>query len=99
MISVSVRYIVKNECSEQFLKRISEHAKTTFIKEEECIFFDYCKKQDAENEFFVYEIYKSVDGLENHKQSDHSKAFSNDVKDWLIERSLTVWDRVGSGGQ
>lgn len=97
MISVSVSYRVKSEFSELFLKRMADHAKTTFWKEDGCVFFDYCRSSDSDDKFFVYEIYKSIEDLDTHKSSRHAACFANDVKDWLLQRCVSVWERVGTG--
>ena len=63
----------------EFLEMIEENAKMT-RKEPGCLRFDVLRSQEAPNQFFFYELYKSPDAIEYHKQQPHYAKW-NDFKE------------------
>ena len=70
MYVVCVTVYVKEGFQEEFIKATLENAKNT-RKEPLNFRFDILQCLDDPNRFFLYEVYKSDDGMTAHKETAH----------------------------
>lgn len=68
--AVIVKATIEPDRMAEFLKMIEFNAKET-RKEPDCLRFDVLRSQDAENEFFFYELYKNAAAIDYHKKQPH----------------------------
>ena len=60
----------------EFLQLIETNAVES-RKEPECVRFDVLRSQEAPNQFIFYELYKSMAGIEYHKQQKHYEGWAD----------------------
>ena len=78
MYVVCVTVYVKEEFQDEFIKATLENAKNT--RDEPLNFrFDVLQCLDDPNRFFLYEVYKSDDGMVAHKETEHYKKWRETV--------------------
>ena len=72
MVTVSV----KPERKDEFLRVMAEDAAGT-RNEPGNLRFDLLMDEDDPNKYYFYSVYKSIEGLEAHRQTPHYKAWSD----------------------
>lgn len=95
MKSVLVRMDVKPECLDEFLKAtLGNH--TGSVSEDGNIRFDVLRNKDAENVYYLYEIWRDEAALARHKESPHYKAWAKAMETCLVTpRTKTSFEVIG----
>lgn len=93
---ITVNFEAKAGQEEQFLARVLEQAGDSLTREDGCLQFDVCVTAEAPERFFLYEVYRDEAAFDAHLKSAHFKDFSAATKDWVAQKSVSVWTRVPS---
>lgn len=83
MKALVVKIHVKEDCIEQF-KEITFYNSENSRKEQGCLRFDVIQAEEPSNLFFLYEIYKSDEAIEYHRNSEHYFKWRDAVKDMML---------------
>ncbi|HIW95339.1 MAG TPA: antibiotic biosynthesis monooxygenase [Candidatus Corynebacterium gallistercoris] len=101
MILINVKYQVKPECADTFLKDVQWFTEATRA-EEGNIFFDWFRSEDDRNEFILVEAFQD-DAAEAHVNSDHFKRACDEMPKYLQQTpqiinteipGKTEWDEM-----
>jgi len=86
---------VKDDAIAPFRARLLRHARTSLETEPGCTRFDVFQETGDPALFLLIEVYADQAALEAHRASPHFKAFREDTRDWVIERTWWFWAPVG----
>ena len=89
MKSIIVRINVKPERIEEF-KKITLYNAENAVKEPGCVRFDVIADSENPNLFFLYEVYKSPEAIDEHKKTAHYNKWVETVAD-LMEKPRERW--------
>lgn len=96
MFVVTVQFKIHPGREAAFLSRVSEQARDSLAREDDCLQFDVATPADRQDEVFLYEIYRDAAAFQAHLASAHFKAFDAAVADWVAQKSVATWVRVES---
>ena len=82
MKSIIVKLYIKEECIEKF-KEITFYNSENARKEPGNLRFDVNQSADAPNLFFLYEVYKSDEAIEEHRTTEHYQKWRDTVADMM----------------
>jgi len=82
---------VRDDVIAPFKTRLLRHAQTSLEAEPGCARFDVFQETGDPALFLLIEIYDDQAALEAHRASPHFKAFREDTRDWVIERTWWFW--------
>lgn len=74
--AVIVQAEIEPQRMAEFLEIMEANAQET-RKEPECLRFDVLRSQEAPNQFFFYELYKSPAAIDHHKAQPHYKKWAD----------------------
>jgi len=100
MYVVCVTIHVKPELAERFLEATLDNARNT-RKEPGNLRFDVLRREDDENRFFLYEVYREKDDFTRHQRTDHYTRWRDTVNPWMAETRVGlkhVPEFYGDGG-
>ena len=83
MKAIIVKIYVKEECIEQF-KEITFYNSENARQEPGCLRFDVIQAADTPNLFFLYEIYKSDEAIEYHRNAAHYLKWRDTVAGMML---------------
>ncbi|MCL2095593.1 MAG: antibiotic biosynthesis monooxygenase [Oscillospiraceae bacterium] len=89
MKAIIVKIFVKEDCIEKF-KEISFYNSENSRKESGCLRFDVIQAEENPALFFLYEIYKSDEAIEEHRKTAHYKKWRETVADMSPEDNPRV---------
>ena len=84
MYVVCVTVFVKPEKIKDFKEAAVENARNT-RKEPGNIRFDVLQAENDTSQFFLYEVYKSPEGFQNHQKTEHYLKWKEKVADWMAQ--------------
>lgn len=84
MYVVSVMVFVKPEKIKDFKEATLENARNT-RKEPGNVRFDVLQTENDLSQFFLYEVYKSVEGFQSHQKTGHYLKWKETVSDWMTK--------------
>lgn len=79
-----VNVYVKAEYHREFIEATLENARST-RKEPKNIRFDVLECLDNPNRFFLYEIYRDVTGVDDHKETSHYHKWRKTVEKMMAK--------------
>jgi len=94
VISIFVKYSVKEEFCDEFLSEVVKHSQRCIKNETGCLLFHVCKSSENSNDFLLYEEYKDKVSVEQHRASKHYKNYSEYVKHWVLEKKVELAERI-----
>lgn len=84
MLIVCVTVYVKPEFKNEFIEETLFNARNTRM-EELNLRFDVLQSQEDKNKFFLYEVYKNDEGITQHKETEHYKAWKKNVEKMMAK--------------
>lgn len=86
LMLISPGYCILIHCNlpHRFLEVLAADVKGTRA-EPDCLRFDLLRDESDENKFYFYSVYKSAEGLDFHRTTDHYKAWAAFRADGGIE--------------
>ena len=94
MYVVIVDFVTKPEKAAAFAHAVSENAKASLEKEQDCHQFDVCVSPDEPSHFFLYEIYSDRAGFDAHLATPHFKSFDQMVEPWIADKKVRFLERI-----
>ncbi|EMI21650.1 Antibiotic biosynthesis monooxygenase domain protein [Rhodopirellula maiorica SM1] len=94
MFVVAVQFTIKPEFATAFRERVLKQASDSLANEEACQQFEVSVDPEAENQFFLYEIYDDAAAFDQHRAADYFADFSASVGPWVESKSLKTWHRI-----
>jgi autoinducer 2-degrading protein len=91
MFAISVTFRIQPDNIAEFRHTVIEQARNSLAREPDCLTFEVCHSLEDETEFLLYEIYRSADAFEAHKQTDHYAVFSETVAPWVEDKGVHRW--------
>ena len=70
MIFINVKYQVKPEETATFLEKLADYT-SACRAEEGCLFFEWYRSTERENEFLLVEMYRDAEAGEKHVNASH----------------------------
>ena len=83
MFAVIVRIQIKPEKRDAFIQAMMDDAVGSIENEPECLLFNVVENSEDPNCLHLYEVYRSADAFERHKQTPHFQRWIDTVQDWL----------------
>lgn len=93
MYVVTVLFQIERDAMERFLELTVENARTSLREERGCVVFDICPDPKAA-EVFLYELYESRAGFDEHLASAHFRDFDRRVAQMIQEKTVRCYDEV-----
>ncbi len=93
MYVVLVEFSVHKEKHLDFLQRVRQQARDSLALEAACQVFDVCHDPHDDSRVVLYEVYDNEAAFKLHLQSDHFKAFDADVRDWIVNKVVSLLQR------
>jgi len=84
MYVVCVTVFVKPEKIKDFKEETFENARNT-RKEPGNIHFNVLQAENDPSQFFLYEVYKSPEGFQNHQKTEHYLKWKETIADWMAQ--------------
>ncbi len=84
MIVRSIAVYVKEECIEDFI-RITKENHEMSIKEPGILRFDVLKSYSDKNKFMLYEVYKTEEAVDAHKETAHYEKWKEAVDSMMAK--------------
>lgn len=81
---------VKPERREDFLRAAQEDSRGSRDDEAECLRFDVVENNAEPNHFFFYEVYKSAESLEAHRNAPHYQVWAQAVQSGVLAEPAVV---------
>ncbi|MFR9727699.1 putative quinol monooxygenase [Saccharopolyspora sp. MS10] len=96
MIALVVSLQVKPGHREAFRAAITADAETSVTEEPGCVSFDVLVDAEDDHHFFLYEVYRDRDALEEHRASPHYAAWLEAAAEVLVpgSRQVTETERI-----
>ena len=93
MVVYCVTVYVKTEHVEDFIAAtVENHLETR--KEPGNLRFDVLQCADDPSRFFLYEVYRSPEAVQAHKETEHYKRWREQVADWMAKPREGIMHRV-----
>lgn len=89
MFVVCVTILVKPGHTDDFIAATLANAKGT-RQEPGNLRFDVLRAIEDENQFFLYEAYKTQDDFTQHQQTPHYLTWRETVADWMAQKRVGV---------
>jgi len=93
MIVYCVTVYVKPENVQDFIEATKENHENT-RKEPGNLRFDVLQSAEDPTRFFLYEVYKSEQAVQAHKETEHYKKWREKVADWMAKPREGIMHRV-----
>ena len=93
MIAAAITLYVKPEFIDEFISATVENHRNS-IKEPGILRFDFLQCTDDPTRFLLYEIYKSAEAIDRHKETDHYHQWRDAVEPWMAKPRAGVAHRV-----
>ena len=87
-------YRIHPEFVDSFVERIATHAATTLRDEPNCVQFDVSRSREDSTQFVLYEVFRHVSDLDEHRKTPHVAAWLRDSAGWLADRIVYPLDRL-----
>ncbi len=95
MLHLHVLYTIVEGRRDEFYDLINQlEIATKSRAEEDNIKYDYYIPYGTDNQIFLLEIWKTKDGFELHKQSDHFKQLQALKEDYIESSKLDIFEIV-----
>ena len=91
MYVVVVNFKVKSEHAVEFLEAVMSQAKNSLALEDQCHEFDVCTATTDADSVLLYEHYATRDAFDAHLESDHFRAFDEQVSPWIASKTVSTW--------
>jgi autoinducer 2-degrading protein len=85
MFAVVVTIQIKPEHRDAFIEAMLDDAVGSIDNEPDCLLFNIVQNAEDANRLHLYEVYRSEDAFERHKQTPHFKRWIDTVQDWLAK--------------
>ena len=89
MFVVCVTIHVKPGHADDFIAASIKNSEGT-RQEQGNVRFDVLRSVDDENQFFLYEVYKSPEDFTAHQRTEHYLLWRDTVADWMAEKRVGV---------
>ena len=93
MFVLTVKFVIKDEHTQDFMPAMRENAAASLSLEPGCLQFDVCSNEDG-TEVFLYEVYTDADAFEVHKGMDHFKEFDAGTAPWVADKQVASYTLV-----
>lgn len=94
MFVVVVEFSLRAGRSKAFRERVRRQAEDSLELESDCRVFDVCIDPERENFVLLYEVYTNRAAFDAHLASAHFAAFDAEVRDWIDDKRVTVYQRI-----
>jgi quinol monooxygenase YgiN len=82
MVIVEIYLTIKRESIEDFITHTNDNVSNS-IKEPGVIRFEFFKDLDADNKFVLFEMFKSVEDQNRHRETAHYKKWKENTANML----------------
>ena len=93
MFVVVVEFTLAPEAFDSFLRRVKQQAEDSLNQESHCHQFDVCTSDECENFVLLYEVYTDAAAFQFHLDSEHFRAFDQDVANWITDKKVQTCHR------
>jgi autoinducer 2-degrading protein len=93
MYIVTVNFQIDSHHLPEFTVAMENQARQSLAKEAGCHQFDVCYDPGQPNLCFLYEAYSNESAFKNHLQSTHFLEFDKQVKEWLLAKTVNIFER------
>ena len=97
MYVVIVEFTTQPVYFDAFLARVRQQAEDSLRLEIDCHLFDICVNPEQDNFVLLYEVYTDKDAFDTHLESKHFFDFNDAVQDWVIDKKVSVFQKVQVG--
>lgn len=97
MIAITVKWDVKPEYADQFLDLTREFTEACRA-EPGCLWFEWSKSCERENEFILIEAYRDADAGKEHVESEHFKKAMREQGRYAATRPKVVSGEIPGDG-
>ncbi len=91
MFVVTVIFDIELSATNDFITRVKKQAQDSLHLETGCHRFDICIDSKRSGRIMLYEIYDDTDAFAAHLDSDHFRAFDNDVSPHVRSKKIESW--------
>jgi quinol monooxygenase YgiN len=91
MYVVTVRFAIKPEFADAFLRAVQSNARTSLEREPGCHRFDVATGDAVHSDVFLYEVYTDRAAFETHLASAHFQAFDAEAADWVAAKDVACF--------
>jgi quinol monooxygenase YgiN len=85
---VLVKFVITAGNSKRFLERVRQQARDSLEKEPDCHVFDVAFDFDDYHRVMLYEIYTDRAAFARHLETDHFKAFDEEVLPLIEQKNV-----------
>ena len=93
MYIVTVEFVVWPQYVEEFHQAMQLQAGNSLTREPDCHQFDVCTSDERENFVLLYEVYTDAAAFQFHLDSEHFRAFDQDVASWITDKKVQTCHR------
>lgn len=97
MFVVCVVWTIHEGQMERFLDAAHALAEASVETEPECFQYDVATAPERPQEVLFYEVYRSGDAHQRHREAPHLAAFRVAIEGCVESRTLTHWERQSGG--
>lgn len=90
--AIFVTVKIKEDRIEDFLAQAYANATAAVRDEPNCHMFRVMQNQEDSNTVHFYEVYTSVDSLDEHRETVHYKAYNAATADMITDKSIVKVD-------
>lgn len=94
MYCIVVKNVIKEGARDEYLAAMLPNSRDSVANEPDCLVFDVLEAKEEPNTFYLYEIYRSPDALQVHKQTPHYLRSRPLIADLVVEQSVLRADVV-----
>ncbi|ANP27307.1 putative quinol monooxygenase [Dermabacter vaginalis] len=97
MIFINVKYQVKPEETATFLEKLTDYTNACRA-EEGCLFFEWYRSAERENEFLLVEMYRDSEAGEKHVNYPHFQAGLDTMRPLVAETPEIISKEIEGEG-
>ena len=94
MFVVVVEFILRDGKTRVFRDRVHRKARDSLELEPDCRRFDVCIDPGRDDFVFLYEVYTDRAAFDAHLASAHFATFDAEVRDWISDKRVAVYERI-----
>lgn len=94
MYCIVVKNVIKEGAREEYLAAMLPNARDSVANEPGCLVFDVLEAREEPNTFYLYEIYRDPEALQEHKLTPHYLRSRPLIADLVVEQSVLRADVI-----
>ncbi len=88
MYCIIVKVELKPNNRDQFFAAMTKNASASVNNEPGCVVFDVLEAREEPDTFYLYEIYRDPEALQEHKQTPHYQSTRTVINDLIKTQSV-----------